>query len=332
MPANAGNEPRGLVFVYTSGMIISARRFPFASWIVIVMVALMTAACGGGGSDGGERGAPPPSGEKPAASMSRENVDAMSREHADDEAVPSGAAGAAAGGVVSEELPYADVDGSLVRGYFAAPGDMVEPLPAVIMIHEWWGLNDNIRAMADRLAAAGYMVLAVDLYGGRTAATPSDARTLMMELLENQEQAEENLRQAHAFLQEVGAPGVASIGWCLGGHWSLRTALLFPERLDAAVIYYGQVILDEEELAPLQVPLLGLFAEEDTGIRLESVQAFRSAMDELEKDLTLKIYPDVGHAFANPTGNNFDRDAAEDAWALTLEFLADHLPSASSGG
>jgi len=176
------------------------------------------------------------------------------------------------------------------------------------------------------------MVLAVDLYGGRTAATPSDARTLMMELLESQEAAEENLRQAYAFLQEVGAPGVASVGWCLGGHWSLRTALLFPERLDAAVIYYGQVILDEEELAPLEVPLLGLFAEEDTGIRLESVQAFRATMDELEKDLTLKLYPDVGHAFANPTGNNFDREAAEDAWALTLDFLADHLPAASSGG
>jgi len=311
-------------------MIISARRFPSVSWFIVAGLALVIAACGGEGGNGGEGGAP--SADKPASSMSRENVDAMSREHADDDAVPSGAVGAAPGDVVSEELPYADVGGSLVRGYFAAPGDMVEPLPAVIMIHEWWGLNDNIRAMADRLAAAGYMVLAVDLYGGRTAATPSDARALMMELLENQEETEENLRQAYAFLQEVGAPGVAAIGWCLGGHWSLRTALLFPERLDAAVIYYGQVILDEEELAPLEVPLLGLFAEEDTGIRLESVQAFRATMEELEKDLTLKIYPEVGHAFANPTGNNFDREAAEDAWALTLDFLADHLSAASSGG
>ncbi len=288
----------------------------------------MSAACGG---DGGDPGASPSSAEEPVAAMSRDNVEAMAREHAGDEAVPSGAAGAAPGGVVSEELPYADVAGSLVRGYFAAPGDMVEPLPAVIMIHEWWGLNDNIRAMADRLAAAGFMVLAVDLYGGRTADTPSDARTLMMELLENQAQAEENLRQAYAFLQEVGAPGVASVGWCLGGHWSLRTALLFPGRLDAAVIYYGQVILDEEVLAPLEVPLLGLFAEEDTGIRLESVQSFGSTMEKLEKDLTLRIYPGVGHAFANPTGNNFDREAAEDSWALTLDFLADHLPAAAAG-
>lgn len=288
----------------------------------------MSAACGG---DGGDPGASPSSAEEPVAAMSRDNVEAMAREHAGDEAVPSGAAGAAPGGVVSEELPYADVAGSLVRGYFAAPGDMVEPLPAVIMIHEWWGLNDNIRAMADRLAAAGFMVLAVDLYGGRTADTTSDARTLMMELLENQAQAEENLRQAYAFLQEVGAPGVASVGWCLGGHWSLRTALLFPGRLDAAVIYYGQVILDEEVLAPLEVPLLGLFAEEDTGIRLESVQSFGSTMEKLEKDLTLRIYPGVGHAFANPTGNNFDREAAEDSWALTLDFLADHLPAAAAG-
>ena len=305
-------------------MITTARQIFIVSCLV-----LAAAACGGGGE---REGAQAPSGEQPAASMSRENVDAMSREHADDEAVPSGAAGEASGGVVSEELPYADVAGSLVRGYFAAPGDMVEPLPAVIMIHEWWGLNDNIRAMADRLAAEGYMVLAVDLYGGRTADKPADARQLMMELLENQEQAEGNLRQAYAFLQEVGAPGVASVGWCLGGHWSLRTALLFPESLDAAVIYYGQVILDEEVLAPLQVPLLGLFAEEDTGIKLESVQAFRAKMEELGKDLTLKIYPDVGHAFANPTGNNHDPEAAADAWALTLDFLSDHLPAAPASG
>jgi len=314
-----GNKPPRRVFVYTSGMKNSAQRF-----LLISCLAFLSVACGGD-----EAGAPP-SGEPPAASMSRENVDAMSREHADDAAVPSGAADGATGVVVGEELPYADVDGSLVRGYFAAPGDMAEPRPAVIMIHEWWGLNDNIRAMADRLAAEGYMVLAVDLYGGRTADTPAAARELMMELLEKQDQAEENLSQAYAFLQEVGAPGVASLGWCLGGHWSLRTALLFPERLDAAVIYYGQVILEEELLEPLDVPVLGLFAAEDTGITLDSVQAFRAAMDGMRKDLTLKIYPGVGHAFANPTGRNFDADAAEDAWALTLGFLADHLPSASA--
>jgi carboxymethylenebutenolidase len=316
-------------------MITAARPFASLSRILVPILvmgfALTTAACGGGAGDG-KPAAPPAAGERPDASMSRDNVDAMAREHADDEAVPSGAAGTASGGVVSEELAYADVGGSLVRGYFAAPGDMVEPVPAVIMIHEWWGLNDNIRAMADRLAAAGYMVLAVDLYGGRTADKPSDARELMMELLENQDRAEENLRQAHAFLQEVGAPGVASVGWCLGGHWSLRTALLFPRELDAAVIYYGQVILDEEALAPLEVPLLGLFAAEDTGIRLESVQAFRATMEELDKDLALKIYPDVGHAFANPTGNNFDAEAAEDAWAMTLDFLADHLPASPASG
>lgn len=305
-------------------MMISVRQI-----FVLSLLALVIAGCGGA-SEG--NGSAPTSAGPPAASMSRENVEAMSREHAEDEAVASGAAGEAPGGVESEELAYADVGGSLVRGYFAAPGDMVAPLPAVIMIHEWWGLNDNIRAMADRLAAEGYMVLAVDLYGGRTADTAADARGLMMELLENQDQAEENLRQAYAFLQEVGAPGVASVGWCLGGHWSLRTALLFPERLDAAVIYYGQVILDEEVLAPLDVPVLGLFAEDDTGIRLESVQAFRKTMEDLDKDLTLKIYPGVGHAFANPTGNNFDEESAADAWALTLGFLSDHLPSSSPSG
>jgi len=91
-------------------------------------------------------------------------------------------------------------------------------------------------------------------------------------------------------------------------------------------------VLDEEVLAPLEVPVLGLFAAQDTGIRLESVQAFRTTMKELDKDLTLKIYPGVGHAFANPTGNNFDAEAAADAWTMTLDFLADHLRASSASG
>ncbi|MEJ2602893.1 MAG: dienelactone hydrolase family protein [Gammaproteobacteria bacterium] len=261
--------------------------------------------------------------------MSDQNVDAMAREHADDEPVPGGAAGSSPARVVSEELPYADVAGTLARGYLAAPADASEPLPAVIMIHEWWGLNDNIRAMADRLAAEGYLVLAVDLYGGRVAETAPAARELMQELVEDQSRAEDNLRQAYAFLAQTGAPAIASIGWCLGGHWSLRTALLFPERLDAAVIYYGQVVDDEDVLAPLDVPLLGIFGAEDRGIPVDSVESFRAALDRLGKDFTIEIFPGVGHAFANPSGNNYDPETAGAAWQLTLTFLAHQL---SAGG
>jgi len=256
----------------------------------------------------------------------RDTVDAMSREHANDSISPSDAALIEPTvSVDSEVLAYADVDDELVYGYLAYPSGMTEPLPAIIMIHEWWGLNDNIRAMANRLAAEGYMVLAVDLYGGETATSAGAARVKMLEVVENPQQAKENLRQAVGFLNIAGAPAIASLGWCFGGGWSLNSAMLFPEELDATVIFYGQVTNDDEKLRVLDSPLLGFFGGADRGISVDSVNAFEAALQRLRKDHEIHIYPNVGHAFANPTGNNYNRDAAEDAWIRTLEFLARNL-------
>jgi carboxymethylenebutenolidase len=256
-----------------------------------------------------------------------ENVEAMAQEHADDTADPSEAAQVEPGReVTAERLAYAEVDDELVYGHFAFPSDMIEPLPAVIMIHEWWGLNDNIRAMADRLAAEGYIVLAVDLFGGEAATTPGAARQLMMRAVENSDSVTSNLEQAYAFVTDTaGAPRVASLGWCFGGGWSLNTALLFPQDLDAAVIYYGQVTDNESRLAPLEVPILGLFGSEDTGIKLESVRRFEDALERLGKEYEIQVYEGAGHAFANPSGNNFNAEYAEDAWNRTLDFLRGHL-------
>ncbi|MDH4046866.1 MAG: dienelactone hydrolase family protein [Gammaproteobacteria bacterium] len=261
----------------------------------------------------------------------RQNVDAMSREHADDVATPSPAADMAPlRAIVSETLPYAEVDEELVRGYFVFPADMVDPLPAIIVIHEWWGLNDGIRAMADRLAGEGYIVLAVDLYGGKVAEQVDESRKLMLQVVENPESANENLRQAYSWLKNTaGAPRIGSLGWCFGGGWSLNTALLFPDELDAAVIYYGQVTDDRDRLEPLNVPILGLFGANDRGITVESVNAFSAAMDNLGKNYEIEIYPNAGHAFANPTGNNYDPAVAELAWQRTINFLKFHLSIAS---
>ena len=157
----------------------------------------------------------------------RDTADAMSREHAQDSIIPSEAAMIEPTmSVDSETLAYADVDNELVYGYLAYPSGMTEPLPAIIMIHEWWGLNDNIRAMANRLAAEGYMVLAVDLYGGETATNVGTARVKMLEVVEHSEQANENLSQAVGFLNIAGAPSIASLGWCFGGGWSLKAGPL----------------------------------------------------------------------------------------------------------
>jgi carboxymethylenebutenolidase len=256
----------------------------------------------------------------------RENVDAMSREHANDTTGPSPAVDMApARPVTSQTMSYTESGDDLVYGYFSAPEDMLEPLPAVIMIHEWWGLNDNIRAMADRLAGEGYIVFAIDMYSGSVADSPAEARKLMMQVVGDPDAANKNIKAAYEFVSEiVGAPRVASLGWCFGGGWSLNTAKLIPE-LDASVIYYGRVTDDGDVLLPINAPVLGLFAAQDTGIKVASVEGFRDEMLRLRKNIEVHIYPDVGHAFANPTGSNYDAVAAEDAWRRTLEFLKQHL-------
>jgi carboxymethylenebutenolidase len=280
------------------------------------------AACGGPESE--------PGAEEQAAAV--DNVEAMAREHADDTAEPSEAVAAEPQrDVTAERLAYAEVDDEVVYGHFAFPADMIEPLPAVIMIHEWWGLNDNVRAMAERLAAEGYIVLAVDLFGGEAATEPEAARQLMLRAVENRESVTSNIEQAYHFVSKIaGAPRVASLGWCFGGGWSLNTALLFPEDLDAAVIYYGQVTDDEARLSPLEVPILGLFGSEDRGIKVDSVRRFEAALERLGKNYEIHVYEGAGHAFANPSGNNFNAGYADDAWNRTLDFLRGHL-GADSG-
>lgn len=279
----------------------------------VVSLTLMLGACG---SEQAEKDAA-------ATAAGRENVDAMSREHANDTTEPSpGTEIAPARPVISQTMAYTEYRDELVYGYFSAPADMFEPLPAIIMIHEWWGLNDNIRAMADRLAGEGYIVFAVDLYHGKVANSAGEARVLMMEAVEDPEPSRANIRAAFDFVSNTAsAPRIGSLGWCFGGGWSLNTAQLFPDELDAAVIYYGQVTADEELLRPIGAPILGLFAADDTGIKAESVVAFRDALERLRKNYEIHIYPGVGHAFANPTGRNYDAATAEDAWRRTLEFF-----------
>ena len=298
-------------------------RLRFSVLVTAWLTGSLLSACGGDE-------APPDPAEIEAG---RETVEGMTREHADDAAEPSPAAETApAREVISDpRMPYTEAGDELVYGYFAAPADVFEPLPAIIVIHEWWGLNDNVRAMADRLAGEGYMVLAVDLYAGEAAETPERARELMLEVVEDPEPARDNIRAAYAFLETAGAPRIASLGWCFGGGWSLNAALLLPGKLDASVIYYGQVSSDEDKLRPLDAPVLGLFAGQDSGITVDSVESFRAALERLRKEHEIHIYPGVGHAFANPTGRNYDAEAAADAWAKTLEFLSRHLASDEAG-
>jgi len=253
--------------------------------------------------------------DRPAAAD--DYVDRMAREHRNDAPDASPATEAPlAGDVVTAE----------VTGYLARPKNQAQGAPGVIVIHEWWGLNDNIRAMARQLAGEGYAALAVDLYGGAVAETPEKARALMQAAMADTADGDSNLRQAYSYLTEkLKAPRVASLGWCFGGGWSLETALLFPKQLDAAVIYYGHLVTDRDRLATLEVPILGLFGGEDRGIPVADVRAFEATLKDLGKPVTIVVYPDAGHAFANPSGHGYRPADAEDAWRRTLKFLASHL-------
>jgi carboxymethylenebutenolidase len=246
-------------------------------------------------------------------------ADAMAREHAGDRPVAGAASGPAARGVHSESIERNDF-----RGYLARHEG--EPRAGLIVLHEWWGLNDNIREMTRRLAAEGYLALAVDLYGGEVATDGGQARALMSAAMDNPDAIDGQLRAAYRWLREQGPVArVGSLGWCFGGALSLRTALLLPDELDAAVIYYGRLVTDAARLAPLEMPILGIFGGQDQGIPVESVLQFETTLRTLGKTAEIIIYDDADHAFANPSGTRYDPEAAEHAWQRTLAFLMEHL-------
>jgi len=229
--------------------------------------------------------------------------------------------------VVGQPVTYGTVEGESVTGYLAMPEGVSDSIPGIIVIHEWWGLNDNIRTMTERLAGEGYAALAVDLYQGSVAETPDEARSLVQSALENPDLLNQNLLEAHNYLEtELNAPATASIGWCFGGTWSLNTALLLPETLDAAVIYYGGgIVTDSETLEALQMPIQGHFGEIDSNPSLATVRDFESTLDSLGKNAGIYIYGSADHAFANPSGTRYNEEAAELSWKRTLEFLQYHL-------
>ncbi|MCA9699585.1 MAG: dienelactone hydrolase family protein, partial [Myxococcales bacterium] len=216
------------------------------------------------------------------------------------------------------------IDLAGTKAYLSLPADASGPLPAVVVIHEWWGLNDHIRHWSDRLAADGYAALAVDLYGGQVATDPEGAMSLMKAV--DQGKATAVLTAAHEFLAadpRVSAKKRGVIGWCFGGGWSLRQAIAHPD-LDAAVIYYGHPVTDPAELGKIEASLLGVFANQDQAIPPASVDEFVSALEAAGKTIELYRY-DAVHAFANPSSANYDQASAGDAWEHVRAFLAREL-------
>jgi len=200
------------------------------------------------------------------------------------------------------------------------------PFPALIVIHEWWGLNDWVKDQASKLADEGYVALAVDLYRGKVATTPDMAHEIMRGVPEDR--ARRDLHEAFDFLASqpnVKKDRIGSIGWCMGGGYALNVALAEPT-LAATVINYGHLATDTDALKKINAPILGLFGAQDHGITPDDVHKFEQSLKQLGKKIEVKIYDDAGHAFENPNNKDgYRADDAADAWKRTVNFLASEL-------
>jgi len=215
--------------------------------------------------------------------------------------------------------------GETVQGMLYTPPGK-GPFPAIIVIHEYWGLNEWVKEQASKLSDQGYVALAADLYRGEVADNPELAHELMRGLPEDR--AKRDLHAAFEFLQtqsKVKKDRIGSIGWCMGGGYSLEVALQEPT-LAADLIHYGHLATDTEALKKINAAILGIFGGKDQGIPPESVKKFEATLKQLGKRVEIKIYPDAGHGFENPNNKaGYRPDDAADAWKRTITFLADTL-------
>lgn len=219
-----------------------------------------------------------------------------------------------------ETVSITTKDGRSVKAALAMPARL--PAPAVLLIHEWWGLNDQIKVVAAELAKEGYVALAVDLYDEKVATEPENARALMQAV--NADHATNTLQSWVGWLRDHDAVAgkVGTVGWCFGGGWSLNASIAAP--VEATVVYYGRVTREAEDLKALTSPVLGHYATKDQWINQEMVSTFEAEMAKAGKSNQSHWY-EAEHAFANPTSARYDEADAKLAWERTLAFFKEHL-------
>ncbi len=228
-------------------------------------------------------------------------------------------------GATSESITFLS-GGEKVDGLLYKPDHAKDKLPAIIVIHEWWGLNDWVKQQAAKLADEGYVTLAVDLYRGKVATSPEEAHELMRGLPDDR--SLRDLRAAYRYLAaraDVDPGRIGAVGWCMGGS---KAALLAANesQLKAVAINYGAVPADESSLKDWKAATLGLFGGKDRGITPESAQKFEATMKKMGRSVDVHIYPDAGHAFENPNNKTGYRpDDAADAWKRITDFFAAKL-------
>jgi carboxymethylenebutenolidase len=229
-----------------------------------------------------------------------------------------------AAAATSKTVSYKSGD-ETVQGILYTPAGK-GPFPAIIVIHEWWGLNDWIKDQATKLSDQGYVTLAIDLYRGKVATAPDEAHELMRGVPEDR--AKRDLHSAFQYLAslpEVKKDRIGAIGWCMGGGYALDVALQEP-MLRAVVINYGHLATDTSSLKAINASVLGLFGGQDRGITPDDVHKFEASMKQLGKPVDVTIYPDAGHGFENPVNKDGYRpDDTADAWKRTVKFFAGTL-------
>ncbi len=227
-------------------------------------------------------------------------------------------AAAAAEGL--ETVSLTTFGGKAVSAALAVPA--ATPASAVLLVHEWWGLNDQIKAVAAEFAKQGYVALAVDLYDDKVAESPEDARSYMQAV--DGAVATDTLASWAAWLRasDKVSGKLGTVGWCFGGGWSLNASI--ATQVDATVVYYGRVNRSARDLKKLKGPVLGHFATQDQWINQEMVSGFEAAMDSVGKRYRNYWY-EANHAFANPSSGRYDEDDAKLAWERTLAFFKTNL-------
>jgi carboxymethylenebutenolidase len=219
---------------------------------------------------------------------------------------------------MGEMIEFARPDGQMAPGYLAQP-HAHGGTPGVVLFEEWWGVNDQIKETADRLASAGFRVLVPDVYRGRSAATGDEANHLMQGL-DFKDAATQDASGAAAYLEKLGAKKVGVMGFCMGGALAMLAAMYVSE-FDAAVVFYGLPPAEAGDPASITIPLQAHWALHDEHIPIAGVDGAESKLKAAGRPFESFRY-DAGHAFYNPGGiGNYDREAAEAAWSRAVEFL-----------
>jgi carboxymethylenebutenolidase len=213
--------------------------------------------------------------------------------------------------------------GSRTEGYLALPEEKRASGSGVVVIQEWWGLNDHIKAIVDRLAREGFAALAPDLYHGKLTKSPDEAGKLLMAL--NIAQAESDLRGAAGHLRAITGKPAGVVGFCMGGALSLFAACSNGEDIGACVVYYGGHPKIEYDFDGLRAPVLGHWAENDDFANA-NLPRFEEALGKRNKPFEFHHYPGTQHAFFNSDRPEvYNGDAAEKSWQRTIAFFKTHL-------